>query len=530
MFEDELFGAGLNEDLDRENAEREHVELADHRYPGGKIQRADDQPHRSGQSRLRRRRHTGVAEQAVGELTLGGDLPDQRADVPDRQLHLVRLKATPFLTAGRLSLNLRTVLATASLTTPRTTFGLGRHLALASFWFGLNYHWIPILVILIPGRVATLLPNQQGLGIGVITGVGAIFAMVLPPLVGYWSDRLVTPYGRRRPIMVVGIAGNVVGLLILLFAPNFTMLVAGYVVVQIFNNSAGAAFNAVVPDVVPKEEFGKASGLLGAMVQVGSVAGLATVILADKVLHNTQLTYAFIAVVIVVTLLPTLWASRGEGMVPVPREAPLPPREAIARFLEPLRRGDFAWVVYTRTFITAGIYCVLPFLLLFFKNVVMVRDPESFTAFWQLALLLAATPFGLAGGWISDRLGRKIFVYLSGAAQSLVLLVFIVLFPHDQNFVLVLGIFYGIGYGLYYAVDWALAVDTLPDRDHSAKDMGLFHVAFTLPQVLLPAVAGPLLDLFNHQSPNSGYRVIFSASIVFYVVGTLLVSRIKSVR
>ena len=421
-------------------------------------------------------------------------------------------------------------MATATTATQRRNFGLGRHLALSSFWFGLNYHWIPILVILIPGRVAKLLPDQQGLGIGAITGVGAIFAMVLPPLVGAWSDKLTTRYGRRRPIMAVGVAGNVVGLLILMVAPNYWVLMAGYVVVQIFNNSAGAAFNAVVPDVVPTAQFGKASGLLGAMVQVGSVAGLATVIFTDKVLHNTQLTYAFIAVVIVVTLLPTLWASRGEGLVPVESKPPLPRREAIARFLAPLRGGDFAWVVYTRTFITAGIYSVLPFLLLFFKNVVMVQDPESYTAFWQLALLLAATPFGLAGGWISDRFGRKIFVYLSGAAQSFVLLVFIIVFPHDQNFVLLLGIFYGVGYGLYYAVDWALACDTLPDREHSAKDMGLFHVAFTLPQVLLPSIAGPVLDIFNHQSRNSGYRVIFSASIVFYVIGTVLVSKIRSVR
>ena len=93
-----------------------------------------------------------------------------------------------------------------------------------------------------------------------------------------------------------------------------------------------------------------------------------------------------------------------------------------------------------------------------------------------------------------------------------------------------LGIAYGVGYGLYFAVDWALACDTLPDKSQSAKDMGLFHVAQTLPQTIAPAIGGFLLDYFNHVSPNSGYRAVFGSAIVFFVLGTVFVSRIKSVR
>ena len=97
--------------------------------------------------------------------------------------------------------------------------------------------------------------------------------------------------------------------------------------------------------------------------------------------------------------------------------------------------------------------------------------------------------------------------------------------------VYVLGIYaIALVYGLYYAVDWALACDTLPDRSKSAKDMGLFHVAQTLPQTIAPAIGGFLLDYFNHLSPNSGYRAVFASAIVFFVLGTVFVSRIRSVR
>jgi MFS family permease len=96
--------------------------------------------------------------------------------------------------------------------------------------------------------------------------------------------------------------------------------------------------------------------------------------------------------------------------------------------------------------------------------------------------------------------------------------------------VIMLGAIYGVGYGLYLAVDWALACDTIPDRGKAAKDMGLFHVAQTLPNSLIPLVEGPLIDHFNHVSHNSGYRVAFGSVILFFILGTVFVSRIRSVR
>ena len=418
----------------------------------------------------------------------------------------------------------------ATLAVPLRRMSNLRHGALASFWFGLNFHWIPIAGVLIPYQVSHLVPkSSQGTGVAVVTGVGAVFAMLLPPFVGAWSDRLTTPYGRRRPIMVAGSLLNVVGLLTLMLAPSFTVLVIGYILIQIFNNAAGAAFNGIIPDVVPPAEFGKASGVLGGMVSVGSVAGLAVTIAMSIAGHITW-TYAVIAVVIVLSVLPTLWASKGEGLTPVRRRPPKPLPAAIADFLGPLRHGDFAWVIGTRLLVTAGLWTVLPFLQFFFGDVVHAAKPAEFFGYWELVVLLVGTPFGLIGGWYSDRHGRKPFVYASGAVMSVVLAIFIVLYPTSIPFVFGLGAAYGVGYGLYYAVDWALACDTLPDRERTAKDMGLFHVAFTFPQVIVPTIAGPVLDAFNRQQANSGYRVVFASGIVFFLLGTLLVSRIKSVR
>jgi MFS family permease len=210
--------------------------------------------------------------------------------------------------------------------------------------------------------------------------------------------------------------------------------------------------------------------------------------------------------------------------------------ESLREFARPLHEGDFAWVIFTRLMVSSGITVVLYFLVNFFKDVVLAPTTSaaagSFTSNWELVVVATALPFGFFGGQLSDRIARrKIFVYLSGAAQSFVALAFILFYPRSIPLVFALGVAYGIGYGLYFAVDWALAVDTLPDKTKSAKDMGLFHVALTLPQAILPLFGGALIDFLNRTAGgNVGYRVVFSSAVVFLFLGTVLVSRIKSVR
>jgi MFS family permease len=413
---------------------------------------------------------------------------------------------------------------------------LRQHLALASFWFGLYVLFGPVGTSLVPAQVARLVPRDRyGTLLGLVLGAGAFFAMAVPPLVGAWSDRLRTRWGRRRPILVAGTAGTLVSLGVMLTADSYGQLLAGYVLNQFFGNAAGAAYSALIPDVVTGSEVGRASGWLSTMQLLGSAAGLATNAALSAV-HRPRLTYVAIGVALVLSLLPTLRAAAGEaaaGDAAEPSPArPRPPtlRRRVADFLRPLARGDFAWVVATRLVVTAGISAVLPFTFAFFRDVVRVGNPEVFNPLWLLVLLATATPFGLVGGRLSDRFGRKPFVYASGALQALTLIVFVVLYPTSVPAVLLLGAVDGVGYGFYVAVDWALACDTLPDRAAGAKDMGLFHVALTLPGNVVPALAGVAFDALNARQPNSGYRAVFGGAVLCFVAGTVLVRRIRGAR
>jgi MFS family permease len=422
--------------------------------------------------------------------------------------------------------------ATLTAVAERREAGFGNlwHTALSSFWFGSFFLWIPLTTVLLQDRVDHLVPRHdlQNTGVGIAAGIGGLLAVTVPPIVGAWSDRMKTRFGRRRPIIVVGTLLTIPGLFLIMAAASYTQLLIGYAIVQFFFNAAGAAYAGVVPDVVPAQQFGKASGFLGTMTLLGIGAGTGV----TSVLGDVPVMYFVIAIVVLISLVPMLWAAQGEGSAPVFRPPAMPLRDQVREFFRPLHEGDLAWVIFTRLMVSAGITVVQVNLLNFFKDVVLGgAKADTFTAIWLLVMVVTAVPFGFFGGLLSDRLRRrKVFVYGAGAAQSLVAVIFIIFYPTAQSVVIALAVAYGVGYGLYYAVDWALACDTLPDKTQSAKDMGLFHIALTFPQAIIPFFSGPLIDALNGPHGNGGYRIVFSSAVVFMILGTLFVSRIRTVR
>ena len=93
------------------------------------------------------------------------------------------------------------------------------------------------------------------------------------------------------------------------------------------------------------------------------------------------------------------------------------------------------------------------------------------------------------------------------------------------------GAIFGLGYGAYQSVDWALVADVLPSEKHFARDMGIWNISLSLPQVIAPVIGGPIIDHFTHAgNPLAGYQVIFAMSIIYCLIGTVTVRFIKGVK
>ncbi len=417
---------------------------------------------------------------------------------------------------------------------------------LSFYWFANGVHWSAILIVLAPTQVLAIVGDAtKGETLGKVVLFGAFISMVVAPFYGAWSDRIHTRWGRRKPFLVAGTLLNIVGLLGLAYLPragdpsSLLPYIGAFMWVNFFNNMATAPFSALIPDAVPQEQRGAASGWLGLMSVLGNfVGGLMGILLG--VIGGVVGAYWIIIGVTVLGMLVTVVS------VKEPRAPDVPPfhwGEFMRGLYRPLIEShDFRWVFLTRFIITLGIFTVQEFLLFYMKDVIgtfnlfgvkVADDPQGAVTYFIIALLIGALAASLVSGVLSDKYGRKRMVYLSGALQGLVAAVFI--FYGNYTVAVLLGVVFGVGYGAYQAVDWALASDVLPSADDYARDMGVWHIAFTMPQVIATPIAGALLDNFQNVGqniglPTLGYSVIMALAVVYFALGTYFVHKIRGVR
>lgn len=93
-----------------------------------------------------------------------------------------------------------------------------------------------------------------------------------------------------------------------------------------------------------------------------------------------------------------------------------------------------------------------------------------------------------------------------------------------------LGVLFGLGYGAFVSVDWALATDVLLSRSTAAKDLGIWGISITLPQVVAPLIGGPLLDVFNRVGANRGYVALMVMGAVYNLISALTIWKIRGAR
>src|SRR4029077_17597545 len=94
------------------------------------------------------------------------------------------------------------------------------------------------------------------------------------------------------------------------------------------------------------------------------------------------------------------------------------------------------------------------------------------------------------------------------------------------------GLVIGIGYGLFFSVDWAFIQDIIPPGE-AGLFMGFSNIAPAGSGVIARFVGGFLLEFNN--GPNvlglpAGYPVIFTMFFIWLLVGGLLILKVPEMR
>jgi MFS family permease len=424
------------------------------------------------------------------------------------------------------------------------------------FWIANNFHWQALLAIVIPSMVAKLLnPADKDINLALVVIWGTLVAVVVNPLVGAISDYATFRMGRRRPFMIIGTIFNVLILVAFAFSPSFTNSQALLLLIfallflglQFTNNLANSPWSAIIADNVPQNQRGLTAGFNGLFVLLGTILGSVVAgIIVNKndplPIYKNQIVEIFmiIAVVQIIFVLYTVLTVK---------ETPLQLQERrtfqllpILRkfFFRPSRYPDLSWVLLARLLVQLGIWGVFYFLQYYFDDVlggpgvktILLNTPfsgEQFSGTLFLPiLLLTALPTSIIAGWISDHHGRKVLVYISGAVMTIVCAIFIIF--QSQYGSLIAGAFFGIGYGAYTSVDWALTTDVLPPTDEAGKFLGIWSAMGILPQVIGIAIGGVLLQLMHTLPNHIGYTTLFIVTIFYFGLGPLVIKQVRGVK
>src|SRR5712692_11907945 len=422
------------------------------------------------------------------------------------------------------------------------------------FWIANNFHWQALLAIVIPSMVAKFLGDaHKDINLTLVVAWGTLVAVVVNPLVGAISDYATFRMGRRRPFMIIGTILNVIVLVAFAFSPALPsgillfMLALLFLLLQFSNNLANSPWSAIIADNVPTQQRGVTAGFNGLFTLLGTIVGSVVAgIIVNKndslPIYRNEIVQIFLIIAVVqilfvaYTVLTVTETPLAKGKGPVFQIIP-----ALKKFFfKPSRYPDLSWVLLARLLVMMGIWGVFYFLQYYFDDVlggrgvktIVFNTPfsgEQFSGTLFLpALLLLALPSSIIGGGLSDRHGRKWLVYLSGAMMTVVCVIFIIF--QNQYGALIAGAFFGIGYGAYTSVDWALTTDVLPPTDEAGKFMGIWSAMGILPQVIGITIGGVLLQVFHTLPNHFGYTMLFLVTILYFGLGTLVIRQVKGVR
>jgi MFS family permease len=414
--------------------------------------------------------------------------------------------------------------AAASVPTEQQRVGWGFVLLYMLAYTGTSLLFLAPLLVSLALKVNDLVGIDAAPGrLALVTSVSSLLAMVANPFFGRLSDRTSSPWGMRRPWMVVGVAAGSLGILTVAFAPNITVVLLGWCTAQVFFNALLAALAAVMPDQVPTGQRGVVSGILAMCLPVASVVGTFLVQMFDQNVLTMLLVPCGVGGFFVVLFVARVDDRRSEpGQAP-----PWSVREFLGTFyVDPRRSPDFAWAFASRFLLVTGYAFLVTYQAYYLIQQVGSRQDDVPHQIYlgTLTQSVALVATALVIGRLSDHTSRrKIFVIVAALVYGLAL--FVIAGADDVNGYLAGMALGGVGFGMYMAVDLALVVDVLPDTDQAAKDLGVLNIAGALPFSLAPAIAPAVLSV-----RGGGYGVLFTVAGACAIAGAAAILPIKGVR
>jgi MFS family permease len=169
------------------------------------------------------------------------------------------------------------------------------------------------------------------------------------------------------------------------------------------------------------------------------------------------------------------------------------------------------WVVNRLMFFTAitSLQGYAPYFLMYsFK--VNREAGASMTGTLITVVGLFTLASALPSGWLSDRLGQKRIVSISGILAALgTLIVLGTIWLPNLALIYAAGSLLGLATGLFVTTNWALGTRLVPAGE-AGRYLGISNLAGAGAGMIGTGIGGPVADYLNGSLPGLGYFVIFA--------------------
>ena len=447
------------------------------------------------------------------------------------------------------------------------------------YWFALNARSQTLSPLVIPLLVQQFVGEElKGSALGNIRLWALMTAVLVQALIGILSDRSTFRLGRRRPFILIGTLGEIIVFALIGFAASmegltgYAVLFGLYILSAIASNTAHAATQGLIPDLVPDSQRGRYSGIkallelplplvlvslvIGKLVSAGNLwAGLITLMvvmvicaaLAMLVPEQEQEKVPFaldwspflrlLVMTAVFTLLIIGMGTFVRWFMQLPLDMPLGLWHAAAAFvgilamtvaigagvLASLRIGvgkdiqylpSFKWWVVNRlAFLTASTN-IATFLLFFLQERFSefqgerAAGPAAIIAMFVGVFILLTA---VPSGWLADRFGKKPLIVIAGllGAGGITLIVLV----SSMTAIYIGGSIVGAGIGLFYSANWALGTEIVP-REQAGRFLGLSNLAGAGAGAIGAYIGGPIADALGYTLIIGIYGFLFLISIL----------------
>ena len=380
-----------------------------------------------------------------------------------------------------------------------------------------------VSAVLLPMHYKTIEGVNPDALIGIVNAFTAVASLIANLMFGNFSDRSRSRFGRRTPWILFGAVLGGVTLFLTGTTHNAVLLTIFYCACMFGLNCMIAPMVAILSDRVPSGIRGTMSAFYGAGATIGSPIGT---MLGALFIKNLIPGFAVAGVLMFLGgVVSMLIMPKEESADFLPKdEGSL--KDVLVSFRPPAFQGahDFYKAFVGRFCMLVSYQMIAVYQLYIIQNYIGQSVDESAVTVSVVSMIMMVMSLvgSFISGPVSDIIGRRKVPVVVASVLFAIGIAMPWVFPSSMGMYLFAGIA-GLGYAVYSAVDQALLVDVLPNKEEAGKDLGILNMATTLGQMCGPIVMSALVV-------NLGYNFAFPTSIALAIIGCFFIMAIKKVK